>query len=87
LCKVGQPECADESIDVGGTHRAADGFGLYVLAVSKLSVGTAAAVSTSYVLLVVLLSRMFLGESLIWLKIAGILLTTAGVALLSLEEL
>lgn len=58
----------------------------YVLALSKLPVGTAAAVSTSYVLLVVLLSRVFLGEPLSWLKIAGILLTTAGVALLSLEE-
>lgn len=58
----------------------------YVLALSKLPVGTAAAVSTSYVLLVVLLSRVFLGESLSWTKIAGIVLTVAGVALLSLEE-
>jgi drug/metabolite transporter (DMT)-like permease len=58
----------------------------YVLALSKLPVGTAAAISTSYVLLVVLLSRMFLGEPLSWLKIAGVLLTTAGVALLSLGE-
>ena len=58
----------------------------YVLALSKLPVGTAAAISTSYVLLVVLLSRVILGEPLSWLKIAGILLTTAGVALLSLEE-
>ncbi len=58
----------------------------YVLALSKLPVGAAAAISTSYVLLVVLLSRLFLGEPLSWLKIAGILLTTAGVALLSLEE-
>jgi drug/metabolite transporter (DMT)-like permease len=58
----------------------------YVLALSKLPVGTAAAISTSYVLLVVLLSRLFLGEHLSWLKIAGILLTTVGVALISLEE-
>lgn len=58
----------------------------YVLALSKLPVGTAAAVSTSYVLLLVLLSRVFLGEPLSWLKIAGILLTTAGVALISLGE-
>jgi drug/metabolite transporter (DMT)-like permease len=55
----------------------------YVLALSKLPVGTAAAISTSYVVLVVLLSRIFLGESLSWLKLAGILLTIAGVALLS----
>ena len=34
----------------------------YVLALSKLPVGTAAAVSTSYIVLVVLLSRIFLGE-------------------------
>ena len=58
----------------------------YVLALSKLPAGTAAAISTSYVLLVVLLSRAFLREPLSWLKIAGILLTTAGVALISLEE-
>ena len=57
----------------------------YVLALSKLPVGTAAAISTSYVLLVVLLSRVFLDENLSWLKIAGILLTVAGVALLSWE--
>lgn len=58
----------------------------YVLALSKLSVGTAAAISTSYVLLVVLLSRVFLGETLTWLKIGGIVLTITGVALLSLEQ-
>jgi drug/metabolite transporter (DMT)-like permease len=58
----------------------------YVLALSKLPVGTAAAISTSYVMLVVVLSRVFLGETLSWLKIAGILLTTVGVALISLEE-
>jgi drug/metabolite transporter (DMT)-like permease len=58
----------------------------YVLALSKLPVGTAAAISTSYVVLVVLLSRVFLGESLSWLKLAGILLTIAGVAFLSWEQ-
>lgn len=58
----------------------------YVLALSKLPVGTAAAISTSYIVLVVLLSRVFLGEHLSWLKISGILLTIAGVALLSLEQ-
>src|SRR2546421_3815177 len=51
----------------------------FVLALSKLPVGTAAAISTSYVLLVVLLSRVFLDENLSWLKIAGILLTMTGV--------
>lgn len=58
----------------------------YVLALSKLPVGTAAAISTSYVLLVVLLSRIFLGETLSWLKIVGFILTLAGVALLSWEQ-
>lgn len=55
----------------------------YVIALSKLPVGTAAAVSTSYIVLVVLLSRIFLGERLSWMKVAGILLTIIGVGLLS----
>lgn len=58
----------------------------FVLAISKLPVGAATAISTSYVLLVVLLSRIFLQEELTWTKIAGILLTVAGVALLSWQE-
>ena len=58
----------------------------YVLALSKLPVGAAAAISTSYIILVVLLSRIFLGELLDWLKIIGIALTIGGVALLSLEQ-
>ncbi|HKP12024.1 MAG TPA: DMT family transporter [Blastocatellia bacterium] len=58
----------------------------YVLALSELPVGTAAAISTSYIVLVVLLSRIFLGESLSWLKITGILMTVVGVALLSWEQ-
>src|SRR6266513_283621 len=58
----------------------------YVLALSKLPVGTAAAISTSYVVLVALLSRIFLGEELSWLKVAGILLTVVGVGLLSWED-
>ncbi|HZR77698.1 MAG TPA: DMT family transporter [Chthoniobacterales bacterium] len=58
----------------------------YVLALSKLPVGTAAAISTSYILLVALLSRVFLGENFDWLKVTGIVLTIAGVALLSLEQ-
>src|SRR5213593_460316 len=58
----------------------------YVLALSKLPVGTAAAVSTSYIVLVVLLSRIFLDESLSWMKIVGISLTLVGVGLLSWEQ-
>src|SRR4051812_19785759 len=40
----------------------------YVLALAQLPVGLAAAVSTSYVVLVVILSRVFLGEAIGWLK-------------------
>jgi drug/metabolite transporter (DMT)-like permease len=57
-----------------------------VLALSKLPVGTATAISTSYVLLVLFLSRLFLNESMSWMKIAGMLLTIGGVALLSWEQ-
>src|SRR5262245_3924967 len=58
----------------------------YVLALSKLPVGTAAALSTSYVVVVVLLSRILLAERLSWIKITGISLTLVGVGLLSLEQ-
>lgn len=58
----------------------------YVLALSKLPVGMAAAISTGYVVLVVLLSRIFLDESLSWMKIVGISLTIIGVGLLSWEQ-
>ncbi len=58
----------------------------YVLALSKLPAGTAAAISSGYLLVVVLLSRFFLNETLSWAKILGIALTIAGVVLLSLEE-
>ena len=56
---------------------------LYVLAVSKLPVGLASAVATSYVVVVVVLSRIVLHEALGPLKITGLVLTLAGVALLS----
>jgi drug/metabolite transporter (DMT)-like permease len=58
----------------------------YVLALSKLPVGTAAAISTSYIVLVVLLSLIFLDERLSWMKVAGISLTIIGVGLLSWEQ-
>ena len=59
---------------------------LYVLALAELPVGTAAAIATSYVVLVVLLSWIFLNEPLSWLKLIGVVLTVIGVALLSLEQ-
>jgi drug/metabolite transporter (DMT)-like permease len=58
----------------------------FVLALSELPVGTATAISTSYVLLVLFLSWFFLNESMSWMKIAGTLLTIGGVALLSWEQ-
>jgi drug/metabolite transporter (DMT)-like permease len=58
----------------------------FVLALSKLPVGMATAISTSYVVIVVMLSRVILHESLGLVKIAGILLTIAGVGLLSWQQ-
>jgi drug/metabolite transporter (DMT)-like permease len=58
----------------------------YVVALSRLNVGTAAALSTSYVVVVAVLSRVFLDEKITPLKLAGIALTLAGVALLSWQE-
>lgn len=58
----------------------------FVLALSKLPVGMATAISTSYVLLVLFLSWFFLSESMSWMKIVGTLLTISGVALISWEH-
>ena len=58
----------------------------FVLSLAKLPVGMATAISTSYVVLVVLLSRLFLNESIGWMKAAGITLTIAGVAMLSWQQ-
>ena len=58
----------------------------FVLALSELPVGMATAISTSYVLLVLALSWLFLSEGMSWMKIAGTLLTITGVALLSWQK-
>lgn len=58
----------------------------FVLSLSKLPVGVASAISTSYVLLVLFLSWFFLNETMSWMKIAGTALTLGGVALLSWEQ-
>lgn len=58
----------------------------FVLALAELPVGMATAISVSYVLLVMLLSWMFLNESMSWMKIGGALLTIVGVALISWEQ-
>jgi drug/metabolite transporter (DMT)-like permease len=58
----------------------------FVLSLSKLPVGMATAISTSYVLVVLFLSWLFLNESMRWMKILGTLLTISGVALISWEQ-
>jgi drug/metabolite transporter (DMT)-like permease len=73
------------SLPLGTTVGAlmAAGSILYVLAISKLPVGLASAIATSYIVVVVVLSRLVLDESLSLPKIIGLALTIAGVALLS----
>lgn len=64
----------------------ASGAIFYVLALARVPVGTAAAIASSYVVLVVALSFVFLHESLTLGKALGIALTVAGVAILSLHS-
>ena len=54
----------------------------FVLALSYLPAGTTTAISASYIVLVVILSWIFLGEEVTMVKLAGIALTVSGVALL-----
>lgn len=61
----------------------ATGSILYVLALNKLPASFAAVIATIYVLVVVLLSAIFLKESFDVFKILGVILTFAGVALLT----
>jgi drug/metabolite transporter (DMT)-like permease len=58
----------------------------YVLSLSRIAVGTAAAISTSYVVVVAVLSAIFLDEKFGWQKIAGIVLALVGVAMISWKE-
>jgi drug/metabolite transporter (DMT)-like permease len=58
----------------------------FVLALAELPVGMATGISVSYVLLVLLLSWIFLNESMSLMKISGALLTLVGVALLSWQQ-
>jgi len=57
---------------------------VYVLAVSRLPVSIAAPVSTGYIVVAVVLSAIFLKEPITILKAIGIILTVAGIAILSL---
>ena len=58
----------------------------FVLALAELPVGMATGISVSYVLLVMLLSWIFLNETMSWMKIGGALLTITGVALISWQQ-
>ena len=58
----------------------------FVLSLAKLPVGMATAISTSYVVLVIVLSWVFLNESMSSMKIVGTILTISGVALLAWEQ-
>lgn len=64
----------------------AGGSVFYVLALARLPVGMAAAIASSYILVVIVLSRIFLHEALTPLKVLGIALTVAGVAILSQQS-
>jgi drug/metabolite transporter (DMT)-like permease len=59
---------------------------LYALALNKLPAGLAAAVATSYVVVVIALSRIVLQEHFDVPKIIGLALTLSGVALLSFKS-
>jgi len=64
----------------------AGGSFCYILSLSRLPVGTAAAIASSYIVLVVLLSWIFLREPLTVLKVVGIGFTLIGVVILSLQQ-
>jgi drug/metabolite transporter (DMT)-like permease len=58
----------------------------YVLAFSKLNASVAAVLASAYVIVVIVLSWIFLKESMDAVKIAGLALTFIGVALLTLRS-
>lgn len=59
---------------------------VYVLALNKLPAGLTAAAATSYVVIVIVLSRLVLAEEIGPLKGLGLALTLIGVAILSYEN-
>ncbi len=63
----------------------AAGSVFYALALARLPAGPAAAIATSYVIIVVALSTIFLDERFDLVTASGVVLTLAGVALLSLR--
>jgi drug/metabolite transporter (DMT)-like permease len=61
----------------------AGGSVLYALALQRLPAGPTAAIATSYVVIVVVLSAVFLHERVDAVTVAGLALTLGGVAVLS----
>lgn len=59
---------------------------LYVLAFDKLPAGVAAVLASAYVLVVIVLSWIFLKESMDASKVLGLVLTFAGVAILTYKS-
>ncbi len=64
----------------------ATGSILYVLAFNKLPAAVAAVLASAYVVVVIILSWIFLKESMDATKIAGLLLTFTGVLLLTYKS-
>jgi drug/metabolite transporter (DMT)-like permease len=64
----------------------AGGSIFYVLAFNKLPAGLAAILASTYVILVIVLSGIFLKEGFDFIKILGLMLTFVGVALLTLKS-
>ena len=58
----------------------------YALALSRLPAGPTAAIATSYVVIVVVLSVVFLHERADLVTVGGVVLTLTGVALLSFRS-
>lgn len=79
-----------KALPLGGVVGVGVGFALgsfmYVLAVSRLPVGIASAISTGYVIVALILSVIFLKESVTFLKLLGVFLTLSGVVILSLTQ-
>lgn len=59
----------------------------FVASLTKVAVGPASAIATGYVVFALALSVIFLREPLTLVKMAGVALTLAGVAILSLKSL
>jgi drug/metabolite transporter (DMT)-like permease len=72
---------AASGIGLGTLFGAAGIF--YFLGLRDLPVAVAAPAANSYVVLTVVLSSLFLGQSLDWRRMAGIAVTLVGVAILA----